>query len=126
MPVGESVVDAILTLQGRSIQDWHGMYQDLPSRQSKVMIPDRTVIQTNDNETQCLKPIGLQEELNAAMNELNGRCFVRPSGTEDVVRVYAEAENREAANRLAVKAEQIVYTLCGGVGDPPTAPVSRL
>lgn len=30
-----------------------------------------------------------------------GRCFVRPSGTEDVVRVYAEASTQEAADTLA-------------------------
>ena len=30
-----------------------------------------------------------------------GRAFVRPSGTEDVVRVYAEAENQADAEALA-------------------------
>ena len=30
-----------------------------------------------------------------------GRCFVRPSGTEDVVRVYAEASTQDEANALA-------------------------
>ena len=60
------------------------------------------------------------------MKEWNGRCFVRPSGTEGVVRVYAEAETRDAASKLAAKAEHIVHTLCGGVGDPPVPPVSRL
>ena len=102
------LVDAILTLQGRSLQDWHGMYQDLPSRQSKVMVPDRTVILTNDNETQCLKPVGLQQDLNQAMEAVRGRTFVRPSGTEDVVRIYAEGPTQGAADGLAKKAEQIV------------------
>jgi len=60
------------------------------------------------------------------MKEYKGRCFVRPSGTEDVVRVYAEAETREAADQLAAKAEQIVYSLCGGVGDLPVFPTSRM
>ena len=60
------------------------------------------------------------------MKEYNGRSFVRPSGTEDVVRVYAEAETREATNQLAAKAEQIVYSLCGGIGDPPVFPASRM
>ena len=30
-----------------------------------------------------------------------GRTFVRPSGTEDVVRVFAEAETKELADKLA-------------------------
>ena len=37
-----------------------------------------------------------------------GRCFVRPSGTEDVVRVYAEAETREQALSLAHEAAALV------------------
>lgn len=103
------LVDTILTLQGRSLDDWGSIYVDLPSRQSKVMVPDRTVIKTNENETQCIKPAGLQEDLSRAMNAVHGRTFVRPSGTEDVVRVYAEGPTQEVADDLAKKAEQIVH-----------------
>ena len=76
---------------------------------------------TNENDTICLAPPKVQEQLEEAMKEFNGRCFVRPSGTEDVVRVYAEAETRQAAESLSQKAEQIVNMLCGGV-----SPVSRM
>jgi phosphoacetylglucosamine mutase len=102
------LVDAILALQGRSLKNWHGMYQDLPSRQSKVLVPDRTVIKTNENETKCVRPPGMQDDLDTAMHTVNGRTFVRPSGTEDVVRVYAEGSTQDKANRLAKKAEDIV------------------
>jgi phosphoacetylglucosamine mutase len=37
-----------------------------------------------------------------------GRAFVRPSGTEDIVRVYAEAETQDAANSLAHKVSDLV------------------
>ena len=37
-----------------------------------------------------------------------GRSFVRPSGTEDCVRVYAEAETKEAADQLANEVADIV------------------
>lgn len=49
-----------------------------------------------------------------------GRCFVRPSGTEDVVRVYAEAATQAAADDLAHEAAMAVFELAGGVGAPPT------
>ena len=39
-----------------------------------------------------------------------GRCFVRPSGTEDCVRVYAEATTQIAADQLAEKAIEIIHT----------------
>ena len=37
-----------------------------------------------------------------------GRSFVRPSGTEDVVRVYAEADTKENADKLASQVSDIV------------------
>ncbi len=48
-----------------------------------------------------------------------GRAFARPSGTEDVVRVYAEAETQEQADALARAVARLVHSLAGGVGDPP-------
>ena len=44
----------------------------------------------------------MQSLLDAAMAKYpRGRCFVRPSGTEDVVRVYAEAETQADSDKLA-------------------------
>ena len=49
----------------------------------------------------------------------SGRAFVRPSGTEDVVRVYAEASSQEAADKLALEVARQVHRVAGGVGDQP-------
>ncbi len=46
---------------------------------------------------------------NRPVLHIAGRSFVRPSGTEDVVRVYAEAENKEAAINLAKKVAEAVH-----------------
>ena len=46
--------------------------------------------------------------------KLAGRSFVRPSGTEDVVRVYAEAEGTTAANELATKVADLVREAVSG------------
>lgn len=119
------LVDAILQLQSGDDSggsptnirtDWN-FYQDWPSRQVKVQVADRSVIQTNDNETICLAPAGVQAELDAAVQRLEGpaRAFVRPSGTEDVVRIYAEAGTSEQADALAAAAVDIVVRRCGGV-----------
>ena len=51
----------------------------------------------------------------------SGRAFVRPSGTEDVVRVYAEATTQEAADRLALDVARHVHKVAGGVGEPPSS-----
>ena len=48
-----------------------------------------------------------------------GRSFVRPSGTEDVVRVYAEAATRAGADNLAYNVCCKVFELASGVGEAP-------
>ena len=47
--------------------------------------------------------------------------FSRPSGTEDVVRVYAEAESQLKADQLAHEVAVKVYQLAHGVGAVPKA-----
>ncbi|CAA6673765.1 unnamed protein product [Spirodela intermedia] len=99
---GFLLVEAILRHKGWSIEDWNSLYQDLPSRQLKVKVADRSVVTTANAETQVVNPPGLQEAIDAETAKYpNGRCFIRPSGTEDVVRVYAEAATQEAADGLA-------------------------
>ena len=48
-----------------------------------------------------------------------GRACVRPSGTEDVVRVYAEAAEQAAADALAAAVARAVHDHAGGVGARP-------
>jgi phosphoacetylglucosamine mutase len=121
------LVDAILKLQGWSMDDWDAVYQDLPSRQCKVKVQDRSVITTNENETKCLHPAKLQNALDGAMKmTTQGRCFVRPSGTENVVRVYAEASSSQEADALATKAAQLIHDFCGGTDTPPSFPSSKI
>jgi len=121
------LVDAILQLQNNeTLQGWNSLYTDLPSKQSKVAVPDRTMISMNDNETACLAPMALQQDLNNAIMD-GARCFVRPSGTENVVRIYAEAPTTEEANKLAgIAADLIVKHCCKENSDKPSSyPPSR-
>ncbi len=113
------LVDLLLRYFNWSLQDWDTkLYTDLPSRQLKVSVKDRSIIHCNDNETQATAPATLQPLLEQAMSGV-GRCFVRPSGTENVVRVYAEASTRPLADELATKAAQIIYETCQGVDPVP-------
>ncbi|KAG0470800.1 hypothetical protein HPP92_017500 [Vanilla planifolia] len=99
---GLLLVEVVLQHMGWSMQDWIDLYNDLPSRQLKVKVADRTAITTTHAETQVLEPSGLQEAIDSEIAKYHkGRCFVRPSGTEDIIRVYAEASSQEAANALA-------------------------
>ncbi|KAK4400433.1 Phosphoacetylglucosamine mutase [Sesamum angolense] len=103
---GLLLVEAILQYMGWSIHKWNELYQDLPSRQLKVKVVDRTAIITANAETTVVRPVGIQEAIDTETAKYpQGRCFIRPSGTEDVVRVYAEASNQEAADNLAHSVE---------------------
>jgi phosphoacetylglucosamine mutase len=48
----------------------------------------------------------------------------RPSGTEDVVRVYSEADAQSNADLLAFEVACEVYNMAGGVGEKPVQPTS--
>lgn len=117
------LVDLLLRYFDWTLPDWNAqLYTDLPSRQLKVSVQDRTCITCNDNETLALTPPTLQPLLDQAMKAMqtnHGRCFVRPSGTENVVRIYAEASTRLLADQLATQAAQIVYETCQGIGPVP-------
>ena len=78
-----------------------------------VQVANRAAVKTTDYDRRCTAPEGLQTEIDRLVAQHpNGRSFVRyrwhhhheatcvysfffrPSGTEDVVRVYAEAETQ--------------------------------
>ena len=98
-------------------------YADLPSKQVKVRVRNRGVIVTADAERRAVRPEGMQAAIDAAVAACGegsaARAFARPSGTEDVVRVYAEARTRELADALARSVARVVYAQAGGVGDEP-------
>lgn len=92
------LIETILHSKGWDVPEWLNTYVDLPNLQLKVKVQDRNCITTTDAERKCVTPNGLQEELDKIVaNYQRGRSFVRPSGTEDVVRVYAEASSREVS-----------------------------
>ncbi|CAK9194945.1 unnamed protein product [Sphagnum troendelagicum] len=117
---GILMVEVVLRYQGWSVEQWDSMYKDLPSRQLKVKVKDRAVIITTPDETRVASPSSLQEAIDTEVGKYKGgRAFVRPSGTEDVVRVYAEASSQQSADALAQAVCVLVYHLAGGVGPEP-------
>ena len=121
------LVETILHAKGWDLKDWLKIYDDLPNLQQKVKVQDRTIFETTDAERICVKPEGLQKEINALMKKYKrGRAFVRPSGTEDVVRVYAEASDSNDVKTLAAEVSLMVYEMAGGVGDKPVIPAAQL
>jgi phosphoacetylglucosamine mutase len=89
-------------------------YKDLASVQTKVRVRDRTMIQTTFDERRCLRPPGLQDAVDAVVANapIHVRAFVRPSGTEDCVRVYVEASDASCVDAVARDVENVVAAFC--------------
>ncbi|TNY22820.1 Phosphoacetylglucosamine mutase [Rhodotorula diobovata] len=93
------LVETILLHRQWSPAQWDSAYSDLPNRLVKVLVTDRTAFVTSDAERRLDRPEGVQARIDEAVRGVEGgRSFVRPSGTEDCVRVYAEANTRQAAD----------------------------
>ena len=116
--VGDALSDMLAAIAALRILDltpaqWAALFSDLPSRQLKQAVRNKAAIECSDDETRVLRPAALAAKLETAMSAVPlGRCFVRPSGTEDVVRVYAEAETQAAADELAETARKAMIEFC--------------
>lgn len=93
------LVEAVLAHKHYTALEWDNTYIDLPNRLLKVVVRDRNIFVTEDAERKLVQPAGMQKLVDDIVKKYEGgRAFVRPSGTEDVVRVYAEACDRGQAD----------------------------
>ncbi|CAD5118147.1 DgyrCDS6883 [Dimorphilus gyrociliatus] len=124
--VGDSIsdmliVETILRDKDWDVADWDKSYRNLANRLLVVKVNDRSVFETTNAERTVIKPTGLQKAIDDHVKLFpNGRSFVRPSGTEDVVRIYAESDTQENADQLALAVAKSTYDLAGGTGNLPT------
>jgi len=115
------LVEVVLAHKSYTGVEWNSLYADLPNRLVKVVVSDRNAFRTEDAERRLISPSGLQAKIDELVRRYDGgRSFVRPSGTEDVVRVYAEAILKTQADELAFRVAGLVYDEAGG--DPSRRP----
>ncbi|TNN07508.1 Phosphoacetylglucosamine mutase isoform 1 [Schistosoma japonicum] len=133
--IGDAVTDILLveyTLAwlNWSFMNWFSMYEDLPSKQLKVTVVKRDIIQVTWDERRVTSPVQLQVAIDEAVDKADksvgkigsSRAFVRPSGTENSVRIYAESYTHEATDWLSTTVAILTYQLAGGIGSQPTPP----
>ena len=103
------LVETILAHKSWTPREWDLTYTDPPNRLVRVEVRDRNIFKTTDAERKLTEPHGVQQEIDILVAKFNdGRSFARPSGTEDAVRVYAEAATRSEADDLAAKVTAVV------------------
>lgn len=91
-------------------------YVPFPSRMLQVSVADPTVVVNSEN-LDMLEPVALKNVIGNIMKNEKGKVFVRPSGTENVIRIFCEAKDNVDVMCLTVA--QAVYDICGGVGKHP-------
>lgn len=120
-------METLLRYYRWSISDWEERtYQDLPSVQLKVKVKDRGTYESHeDNESLLVRPQEIQDELSSIVGEYShARAFIRsyhivickpsnsrnfrPSGTEEIVRIYVEARSQADADEIAKRMETLV------------------
>ena len=117
--VGDAISDMLFVLAALRVLDldlysWDRLYSDLPSKQVKMAVSatQKAQIVCSEDESFVVSPAELQRGLQEAMQRVPmGRVFVRPSGTEDVVRVYAEATSAEGADELVETARRLISSV---------------
>ncbi|KAG0676896.1 Phosphoacetylglucosamine Mutase [Pichia californica] len=111
--VGDALSDLLAVIVSLSIlnidaNEWSNTYHDLPNKLAKVVVKDRNMFVTTDAERKLVEP-PIQKFIDElVVNTTFGRSFVRPSGTEDAVRVYAEAATAEECQKLSDEVVKLV------------------
>ena len=78
----------------------------------RVEVPDRNIFKAVDAERKLESPPGAQAQIDGLVGKYkNGRSFARASGTEDAVRVYAEAATKGEADELAAGVGKVVISV---------------
>jgi phosphoacetylglucosamine mutase len=115
---GDAISDLLLALfildqLKWSFEKWDGLYQSMPCRLLKLSVPEKSLFESDPlDEERLVRPAGFQDTLSQIVGkgkEGAVRAFVRPSGTENYLRVYVEAESVDAVARVAAAIERAVF-----------------
>ena len=105
------LVEVILAQKDFTVKEWLATYTDLPNKLARVSVRDRTSFHTVEGtaERKLASPAGMQETIDRIVAKYKeGRCFVRASGTEEAVRVYAEAAEAYDCDDMINKVSEMI------------------
>ena len=91
----------IMKVTGKSLSELADEMQKFPQKLVNVRVTDKHHVTDNETVKNVIQKV--EEEMNG-----NGRILVRPSGTEPLVRVMAEAPTEELCERYVNEIVQVV------------------
>jgi len=105
------LIEAILYDLDMSIKDFDQIYKESPSRMYKIKVADRSKFTITEDESRLTNPLDLQAEIDHAIQKVqDGKAFVRPSGTEDILRLYCEAKDLEQMTSMSEELIEAIET----------------
>jgi len=97
--IGDGIMDMfailfILQETKMSIGQWNELYTDNPYELFKMKVFNKSDFVTTENELQLIKPEECQEYIDTICDK-DTRAFIRPSGTENYIRIYVESKQKD-------------------------------
>ncbi len=89
----------ILQDTGINIYFWDDLYYNYPCKLYTLKVKDKNIFVNNENETCLNQPIILKNYIDDLTNE-NQEIFIRPSGTENCIRIYIESSSNKNIDQL--------------------------
>lgn len=90
---------AFLNMSGH---DYLNMYKDYKCLNTKVYVKNKLAVEVVWTEDRITKPASAQKSIDDIIAKYPGsRAFARPSGTEDCIRVYVEADTMEIVKEIS-------------------------
>ena len=87
------LINIILNYYNMTMDDWYNMVIKRQSKQLTLKVNNKNLFICNDDESKLIEPKNIQNNIDVINNKYNCRSFIRPSGTEDILRIYIEADN---------------------------------
>ena len=119
---GDAIANMLLIMRMRNEQ--HALkkpfsltdltFEDFPSKHTKLAVSpyyNRDDFVLNDDETKVISPPSVQtiiDDILAPYPYQTTRAFLRPSGTEDVLRLYVEAATEEDVETITTKLTALI------------------
>lgn len=96
--IGDGIYNIFTTFQileelEMTMNDWVNMYKKKNTYQYKIPISSVPDLQIKGVQCDIVEPEWLKEYVERKSRKHNARIFMRPSGTEPIIRVYMEADN---------------------------------